>query len=622
MLNIGSSPTSLNYVPGLIVQSSSAVRADPMVELYADPTTHRLLVDATTSLATQAIPAAGLTQASAVQIVDGSGNQITSFGGGIQYTDANAAAAHPIGTGIIFNNGGTYNFVSAAQPLPITGSLSITNPSTGAAVPATANYIAGSKAGTLTGLLLGSQTGANSLGVVLASDQAALAVTGTFWQATQPVSGTITANAGANLNTSLLALETGGNLATLAGGISGAKYQIRALTASDVVAVGDGTNTANILKSDGTVAGQNAQIMAGTAMTTGTLTLNAGSPNTVWYDMVNYAWVSVEIFTNTTPSTLTFATSGDAAQTNSAPMYLMQAGNAGNMVSATTSAVLIYHGPRSGRYFRITSNVAGGNTVTMAITFFTNASALPGTLAVQQGTWTVQPGNTANTTAWKVDGSAVTQPVSIATAPALVAGSALIGKVGLDQTTPGTTNAVSLAQIGATTIVTGGVAGTLGVGGNVATNVAIGTNPINLGAQAVSSENTAVTATRMAQLVTDLVGKLIVLPFANPENFVNGTTAAITDTTTTSIIASAGGSLRNYITDLTVTNSHATVGTFVKITDGASTILWEGYAAAAGGGFAKSFSVPLRGTAATAVNAICVTTGANVIVSAGGYKGV
>lgn len=30
----------------------------------------------------------------------------------------------------------------------------------------------------------------------------------------------------------------------------------------------------------------------------------------------------------------------------------------------------------------------------------------------QSGTWTMQPGNTANTTAWKVDGSAVTQPVS------------------------------------------------------------------------------------------------------------------------------------------------------------------------------------------------------------------
>ncbi len=43
------------------------------------------------------------------------------------------------------------------------------------------------------------------------------------------------------------------------------------------------------------------------------------------------------------------------------------------------------------------------------------AATCSGTVAAtQSGTWTVQPGNTANTTAWKVDGSAVTQPVSIA----------------------------------------------------------------------------------------------------------------------------------------------------------------------------------------------------------------
>src|SRR6266566_9838290 len=51
-------------------------------------------------------------------------------------------------------------------------------------------------------------------------------VSGTFWQATQPVSGTVTANAGTNLNTSLLALESGGNLATLAGGVTSSKYQV------------------------------------------------------------------------------------------------------------------------------------------------------------------------------------------------------------------------------------------------------------------------------------------------------------------------------------------------------------------------------------------------------------
>jgi hypothetical protein len=41
--------------------------------------------------------------------------------------------------------------------------------------------------------------------------------------------------------------------------------------------------------------------------------------------------------------------------------------------------------------------------------------------------------------------SGTAQPVSLSTVPALVAGSAIIGKVGIDQTTPGTTNLVALA---------------------------------------------------------------------------------------------------------------------------------------------------------------------------------
>lgn len=64
--------------------------------LRVDPTTKRLLVDA--NLSSDAIPASGLTTALAVQIVDAAGDQITSFGGGTQYTEDAAAAANPIGT--------------------------------------------------------------------------------------------------------------------------------------------------------------------------------------------------------------------------------------------------------------------------------------------------------------------------------------------------------------------------------------------------------------------------------------------------------------------------------------------------------------------------------------------
>jgi hypothetical protein len=65
--------------------------------------------------------------------------------------------------------------------------------------------------------------------------------------------------------------------------------------------------------------------------------------------------------------------------------------------------------------------------------------------ATQSGTWTVQPGNTANTTAWKVDGSAVTQPTSLASLPALAAGTAKVG-VTYPYTSCGTTAFTSALQ--------------------------------------------------------------------------------------------------------------------------------------------------------------------------------
>lgn len=182
---------------------------------------------------------------------------------------------------------------------------------------------------------------------------------------------------------------------------------------------------------------------------------------------------------------------------------------------------------------------------------------------------------------------------------------------------------VNVAQLAGTSPVTAGVAGTQAVGGNVATNVAIGTNPINLGGQAISAENTAITATRMAQLVTDLVGKLIVLPYANPENFVSGATASMTGTTSTSLIAAPAAGLRNYITTIIVSNAHASVGTNILIQDGSGgTTLLVIPAASVFGGMTITLPTPLRQpTAATALFCVNVTTGSSTRVSAVGYIG-
>ncbi len=161
--------------------------------------------------------------------------------------------------------------------------------------------------------------------------------------------------------------------------------------------------------------------------------------------------------------------------------------------------------------------------------------------------------------------------------------------------------------------------------GDIAHDTGDSGNPVKIGAKAVSAEPAVVTANDRVNIIADLVGKQIVLPYSNPENFVSGAiTTAMTATTSTSLIASPGAGLRNYVTQITVSNAHATVGTDVIIQDGSGgTTLYTIPAAAVYGGAAVSFPCPLRQpTAATALFCANVTTGASTKVSASGYKGV
>ncbi len=165
-------------------------------------------------------------------------------------------------------------------------------------------------------------------------------------------------------------------------------------------------------------------------------------------------------------------------------------------------------------------------------------------------------------------------------------------------------------------------AGTFAVqAGQAAHDAAVSGNPVRAGGRARTSDYTAVVNDDTSDFVTDLNGKLIVLPYAIPENSLNGVTAAITGTGDTSVIAAQGAGVRIYVTQVVVTNSHATVGTVVEIKDG-TTVIQRGYAAPAGGGFALSFPIPLRLTANTALNAANITTASNTYVSASGFKAV
>jgi hypothetical protein len=297
------------------------------------------------------------------------------------------------------------------------------------------------------------------------------------------------------------------------------------------------------------------------------------------------------------------------------------------------------------------------------------ATSIAGTLTVathavtQSGTWTVQPGNTANTTAWKVDGSAVTQPVSIASVPSHAvtnagtfavqateadgANTTLGAKADAKSSASDTTSitimsvlkqisfsiqAAAASLAGTLTVASHAVtnAGTFAVqaasAGDVAHDGADSGNPVKVGGKATNVEPTAVSATGdRTNFITDMVGKQITLPYANPENFVSGAiTSAMTGTTSTSLVAAPAAGLRNYITTIVVSNAHATVGTDIIIQDGSGgTTLMTIPATAVYGGAVINLPVPLRQpTTATAIYCANVTTGASTKVSAVGYKGV
>lgn len=241
----------------------------------------------------------------------------------------------------------------------------------------------------------------------------------------------------------------------------------------------------------------------------------------------------------------------------------------------------------------------------------------------------------------KVDGSGTALPISAASLPLPTSASTLAEQQSQTTVLGATTDAAVTAgnsgsisaklrsisrDLVANVVLAAGsnLIGAVTAKGGAATNVAVADNPLNNGAQAVSSENAAVTTGRMVQLVADLVGKLIVLPYSNPENFVSGAiTTAMTGTTSTSLVSAPGAGLRNYITTLIVSNAHATVGTDVIIQDGSGgTTLLTIPAAAVYGGAVITLPTPLRQpTSNTALYCANVTTGASTKVSAVGYKG-
>lgn len=426
----------------------------------------------------------------AVAIVDSSGNQISSFGGGTQYTQGGATVANPTGTAEIwFDASGNPKGVTPSQPLPsnITNGTNIADVTSiasgnnalvvGGGFVEQASLSAGSLnadlvpsvdvshnpymslqvTGTWSGTLAfqGSNDNTNFNSISLRNPVAGGGVTnvtgnqglygyipyrylrvrmtsyvsgtanGTLELRTMPdIPGDIYAqqlgafNVGSSsatgsavpANAFYIGINGSSNLTGISGvdklgdGNSGAgsvatgsiiyngstfDRERSANAASNTAGTGllgtgilgyDGTNwqVAGIADANSATTGINGAslLTSGTGYTTATLTLNSSTPNTSWYDMLNYASVSVEILTNTTPATLTFQTSGDSSETNISSMAMSSsASTGGGPITSTTSAVATLYGARTGRYFRVNSTNGAGST-TLVLTFFTSPSSM------------------------------------------------------------------------------------------------------------------------------------------------------------------------------------------------------------------------------------------------------
>lgn len=197
------------------------------------------------------------------------------------------------------------------------------------------------------------------------------------------------------------------------------------LASGGVVQLTDGTQIANTLASD---TGQNAALVAGTRKEVTFTTTSVQAVGTT--DVSNYRWVAIQINSQGTSSTVTFQGSND--NTNWASLTLAdQTNSLGAAATSTTAASnKIWHGPLSCRYFRLNVTGISAGTTAGVIEFFA-MSATQHSLsanAIQSGTWTVQPGNTANTTAWLITDRGTTgttsQPATSTTVATLQASNA------------------------------------------------------------------------------------------------------------------------------------------------------------------------------------------------------
>lgn len=432
--------------------------------------------------------------------------------------------------------------------------------------------------------------------VVIASNQSAVPVSGpltdTQLRATAvPISGTVTANAG----TGVLAVS---------GPLTDTQLRATAVPVSGTVTANAGTGT---LAVSGPLT--DVQLRATAVPVSGTVTANAGTGT-----------LAISAASLPLPSGAATAAKQPALGTAGTP----------------STDVISIQGVASGTGIPISGTVtANAGTGTLAVSL----ASVPSHAVTNAGTFATQATLQAGTAeiGKLAAGLANIGDVDVLTLPALVAGTANIGDVDILTIAAGDNNIGNVDVLTLPAL----IAGTANIGdvdvltlpnvilaagtntneivGDVAHDIAIAGNPVRIAGRGVSADYTAVATGDTTDLITDLTGKQIVLPYSIPENFVNGV-ATLTGTGDVAVIAAGGVGIRNYVTSISASNTSAT-NVRVDFKDGI-TIIASFFVAANGGGATHIMPIPIRGTAATAFNAALSAAVTDVRVSAQGYRGI
>lgn len=385
---------------------------------------------------------------------------------------------------------------------------------------------------------------------------------------TPAITGTVTANAGTNLNTSLLALETGGNLAIIAGAVSSSILQDNIAKINNVTPLmGNGvTGTGSqrvTIASDNTAFSVNATLVAGTAVI-GHVIIDSGTVTTI---------------TNAVKVTGHAGGNFDGSFGAAAPSNALQCGGqdgSGNLqVFAVTGGGVGFSIPCDSSGTPIGTLTNFGTTPTAIKSLPVNASLFQGTVAVGTGApLQVSIANTGvNATAIKVDGSGVTQPVSGT----------------FWQTTQPVSGTVAATQSGTWSGLR--IVGNAGGAFDAATNTAPPANAVQVGMVAATALPSAFTATDLVPPMTDKFGRQVVV--ANTvRDLVGFASVQTTDTSSHNLLASGGTGVFTDLISLVITNETATA-TVVSLSDG--TVTYK-FALAASGGISTTFPSTLPAT--------------------------